>query len=273
MIQQVERVPEEIVRHYQASDERSRITVGFGTLELVRTQEILRRHLPPPPARILDVGGGSGAHARWLADDCYTVHLIDPVDKHIAEVRDTLGHIGVTAEVGDARTLDVPDRSFDVVLLLGPLYHLTERQDRIAALREATRVARPGGLVAVAAISRFASLFDGLAQKFLFDPKFRAIAEQDLRDGQHRNPAGGHWFTTAYFHHPAELRNELDEAGLIFVDMLGVEGMAGWLSHLDAAWETPEGRETILFTARAVEGEPSLLGLSAHLLALATAPQ
>lgn len=265
-------MPEEIVRHYQTSDEARRITVGFGTLELVRTQEILRRHLPPAPARILDVGGGSGAHARWLADDGYAVHLIDPVDKHIAEVYDKLRNRGVTAEVGDARSLQVADGSFDAVLLLGPLYHLTERDDRITALREAVRVARPGGLVAVAAISRFASLFDGLVRQFLFDSEFRTIAERDLRDGQHRSPRGGQWFTTAYFHHPADLRNEIDDAGLVFADMLGVEGLAGWLTHLGTAWETPEGRETILFAARAIEREPSLLGLSAHLLAVATTP-
>jgi ubiquinone/menaquinone biosynthesis C-methylase UbiE len=78
------------------------------------------------------------------------VHLIDPVPRHIEQAADT----AVTAEPGDARTLPVTDNSYDVALLLGPLYHLLDREDRLRALREAARVVRPGGLVAAAAIGR-----------------------------------------------------------------------------------------------------------------------
>ncbi len=56
-----------VVGHYEAIREEERITEGLGQLELLRTQEILRRHLPPPPARLLDVGGATGVHASWLA--------------------------------------------------------------------------------------------------------------------------------------------------------------------------------------------------------------
>jgi hypothetical protein len=129
-------------------------------------------------------------------------------------------------------------------------------------------------VVAVAAINRFASLLDGLARGFLFDPEFRGIAEQDIADGQHRNPGDRpHWFTTAYFHHPEELRSELQEAGLPVLDLVGVEGLAGWLEHLGDAWATRAGRETILYASRAIESEPTLLGLSAHLLAVTRRPR
>ena len=83
----------------------------------------------------------------------------------------------VTAEVGDARDLPLADASFDAALVLGPLYHLTDRADRLRALAEVRRVVRPGGLIFVAAISRFASLFDGLARGFLFEPGFRDIVD------------------------------------------------------------------------------------------------
>jgi hypothetical protein len=157
-------------------------------------------------------------------------------------------------------------------LLFGPLYHLVERADRVRALHEARRVVRPGGIVAVAAVNRFASLFDGLRERYLFQPEFRAIVERDLHDGCHVNTDDHpHWFTTAFFHRPDELRSEVEDAGLEVVDLVGVEGMAGWMRNLDEEWETDEGRETILFAARAVEAEPSLLGLSAHLLAVAHA--
>ncbi|MGH9209081.1 MAG: class I SAM-dependent methyltransferase [Acidimicrobiales bacterium] len=88
---------------------------------------------------MLDIGGGTGVYARWLLDQGYDVTLIDPVELHITQATQT----GVPATVGDARHLDHPDESIDVALLLGPLYHLTEPEDRLAALAEARRVLRP----------------------------------------------------------------------------------------------------------------------------------
>jgi SAM-dependent methyltransferase len=262
-----------IVRHYEDEiREEDRISSGMGRLELLRTQEILRRHLPPAPADVLDVGGATGVHAAWLAADGYRVHIVDLTPRHVEKARADLGPLGVTAELGDARRLSASDHSFDVVLLFGPLYHLVDRDERVGALVEARRVVRPGGIVAVAAVNRFASLLSGLADEFLFDPEFRAIVEQDLRDGRHRNPARRpHWFTTAFFHHPDELRSEITVAGLELVELVGVEGIGCHLRNLADHWADDEGRETILFAARVIEAEPSLLGLSAHLIAVARA--
>jgi SAM-dependent methyltransferase len=255
-----------VVQHYQGEREEDRIAAGLNQLELLRTQEVLRRHLPAAPARILDVGGATGVHARWLRDDGYEVHLVDITPRHVEEARAG----GLPASVGDARHLDQPDASFDAVLLLGPLYHLVEREDRLAALAEARRVVVPGGLVAAAAINRFASLFDGLSRGFLFDPDFQAIVGEDLASGRHANPTNHpHWFTTAFFHHPQELRDEIAAAGLDVLDLVGVEGLAGWLGGLGARWDHEADRTVIIDAARVVESEPSLLGLSAHLLAVA----
>jgi ubiquinone/menaquinone biosynthesis C-methylase UbiE len=260
----------EVVTHYEEAREEDRLSHGLRSLELVRTREILRRHLPPPPADVLDVGGGTGVHASWLLADGYRVHLVDLAPRHVEEAVAGLASRGLTGNVGDARRLEVPDDSFDVVLVLGPLYHLQEQVDRVQVLREAARVVRPGGLVAAAAISRFASLFDGLARGFLFEPEFRDIVQRDLRDGRHFNPAGRpHWFTTAYFHRPEQLREEVGIAGLEPLDTVGVEGLAGWLPHLETRWADEGDRAVIVSAARAIEAEPALIGLSAHLLTLA----
>jgi 2-polyprenyl-3-methyl-5-hydroxy-6-metoxy-1,4-benzoquinol methylase len=256
-----------VVQHYENTEEHERIVRGLGQLELVRTREILRRFLPDPPARVLDIGGGTGVHAAWLADEDYQVHLVDLTPRHVAVVQEELGTRGVTAEVGDARSLTQPDGAYDVALLLGPLYHLTDRADRVRALTEAARVVRHDGLVAAAGITRFASLFDGLARDFLLDARFKMIVERDLRDGQHRNPTNEpHWFTTAFFHHPDELERETKDAGLAVIALLGIEGLAGWLPQLATLWSTDEGRDTILDAVRATESEASLRGLSAHML-------
>ena len=262
-------VPREIVGHYTDEvDEGERITQGLGELERLRVQEVVRRHLPASGSlRILDVGGGTGVHARWLAADGHSVHLVDPVPRHVeqAALLD-----GVTSELGDARSLATEDASFDAVLLFGPLYHLVAREDRLLALREAARVVRPGGPVFAAAISKFASLFDGLARGLLFEPGFPEIVERDLREGEHRNPDHlPHRFTTAHFHHPDDLRGEGAEAGLQVLELVGVEGLAGWLPQLEQRWADPDTRDLILHSARAVESEPTLQALSAHLVLVA----
>lgn len=264
-----------MIAHYRDyQPEVDRLSGPQGRIELARTQEILSRHLPDHPLRILDVGGATGTYAAWLASRGHAVHLIDAVDEQVQQARRRAGSPAMfTASVGDARALDQPDKEFDAVLLFGPLYHLTERANRIRALREAARVLKPGGFLFGAAISRFASLMDGLARGFLFDPEFRRIVGQDLEAGQHRNPTDRpEWFTTAFFHHPSELAQEAAEAGFDVRQVLGVEGLAGWLPDLVERWSDPAARETMLYSARAVESEPCLLGLSAHLLVVANLP-
>lgn len=248
----MDRPPPEIVRHYETIEQGRRITEGLGRLELLRTQEVLGRYLPAPPRSILDVGGATGVHAEWLASLGHKVHIVDPMPHHVGAASQLVRKPGqITAEVGDARNLPVDDAVFDAVLLFGPLYHLTERDDRLRAWTEAQRVVRPGGFIFAAAISRFASLFDGLARGYLFDPALGNFVERDLREGQHRNPTDRpHWFTTAYFHHPDELQEEAEAAGAAVVKLVGVEGLAGWLPQLAETWSSPEGREVILQSAR-----------------------
>jgi SAM-dependent methyltransferase len=160
--------------HYGTGVERVRLEGGGSRIEFARTKELLERHLPAAPARVLDVGGGPGAYAGWLAASGYTVHLIDPVPLHVEQAASLAAESesGFTTALGDARGLEEPDASYDAVLLLGPLYHLTNRDERVRALAEARRVARPGGVVAAAAISRFASLLDGLRSGHLGSPIF-----------------------------------------------------------------------------------------------------
>jgi ubiquinone/menaquinone biosynthesis C-methylase UbiE len=263
----------EILAHYQEEGvERDRLLGGgAGRLEYLRTRELLARYLPPPPATVLDVGGGAGVYALPLAREGYSVHLIDAVPLHVDQAKEESALQQdsplASAQVGDARRLVWDDKSVDAVLLLGPLYHLTSRHDRLQALKEAYRVVRPGGVVVAAAISRFASTYDGLLRGFLEDARFQDIVERDVREGQHRNPTGRPgWFTTAYFHFPEELRNEATEAGLSVEALVGIEGPAWILPDLDSWLEDPQRRSRLLETIRRVETEPSLLGASAHLL-------
>ncbi len=257
--------------HYAAVQEAVRLAAGVGELERVRTQDVLRRHLPKAPARILDVGGAAGVHALWLARDGYEVHLSDPVPKHVEQAADASRAQAefsiASCAVGDARKIDQKDASADAVLLLGPLYHLTERADRLKALREAYRVLRSGRRVFAAAISRFASLMDGLSRDLVADPRFVEIVRQDLEDGQHRNPTDNpQYFTTTFFHHPDELRQEIEDTGFTFEKTVAVEGPAWVMGNFSKHWDDPAKRALLLEFLRTVEEERALLGASAHMI-------
>jgi ubiquinone/menaquinone biosynthesis C-methylase UbiE len=264
----------EIIQHYSDAEESSCLRSGWFQLEQARTQELILRHLPPPPATIIDVGGGAGAYACWLAARGYQVHLIDPVPKHVEQARAASSkqpqHPLASAEVGDARELPQKDAAADAVLLLGPLYHLVEKQDRLACLREAYRVLRAGGLVWGAAISHFASLLDSLSHGFFDDPVFAPILARDLEEGQHRNPTDNLlYFTDAFFHRPEELSGEFLNAGFQVLELLAIEG-PGWLARdFERLWNDPQQRERLLSAVRKVESEPSVLGTSSHIMAIA----
>ena len=264
---------EKILNYYSGADEATRLRSGWFQLEHARTQELILRHLPPPPATIIDAGGGAGIYACWLAARGYTVYLLDPVAKHVEQARAASAqqpeHPLASAEVGDARHLPFNDASADAVLLLGPLYHLVEREDRLACLREGRRVLRSGGLVWGAAISHFASLFDSLTHGFFDDPAFAPILARDLEDGQHRNPTGTPiYFTDAYFHRPGELSRELLAAGFQVEAIAAIEG-PGWLARdFDRLWNEPHQRQRLLDAVRKVEREPTVLGASSHIMGI-----
>ncbi|MCO6009473.1 class I SAM-dependent methyltransferase [Actinoallomurus purpureus] len=266
------RVAPEIIDYYSSAfDESARLSSsGQGELEFLRTQELLRRHLPAPPASVLDVGGGPGIHARWLVADGFEVHLVDPVERHVRQARAVCD---CTTELGDARTLRAEDGSYDAVLLLGPLYHLLKRADRVQALREARRVLRPGALMAAAAISRHAELID-LAATARLTPAATAITQEVLASGCHTSEFG---FTTAYFHTAAELQAEATDAGFTDVRLFGVEGptwavLKGIATHTGGSLTGSPLVASAVTAARIAESDPALIPCSSHLITFGRAP-
>jgi ubiquinone/menaquinone biosynthesis C-methylase UbiE len=262
-----------IADFYERTTEEGRLEQGPFQLEEARTRELIQRYAPPPPGTVVDVGGAAGAYALWLAKAGYAVHLIDAVPRLVVEAERRSVAAGLplaSCRVGDARDLDLPAQAADVALLLGPLYHLTDPGDRAQSLREVSRVLKPGGRLFAAAISRCASALDGLARDLLQDPQFARIVEQDLRTGQHRNPTERpDYFTTAYFHRPDELAAEVRAAGLILDGMYGIEGPGWILPDVAERMGDSQQRATLMSVARMLESEPSVLGSSAHMMAIA----
>ena len=120
-----------------------------------------------------------------------------------------------------------------------------------------------------AGISRFASMLDSFFEDRFRHPVHRDIIQNDLKTGYHRNPTGDpKYFTDAYLHRPEELCSELVEAGFQHRATLAVQGPAWLFRSVESYWENPDQRAAVLDLIRKVEAEPSILGMSAHILAI-----
>ena len=254
--------------YYERGMERERLSDGRGDLEFTRTAEIVLRRLPAAPAVVADIGGGPGRYALWLASLGYQVEHRDLVPLHVEQLTAEAAEVpGIHTAVGDAQDLDLPDASVDAVLLLGPLYHLTDRAERVRALRECARIVRPGGPVFAAAISRWAPRIDGMLRDriYLASPAALDLIDQIDRTGMLPPLHEGGF--TAFCHRPAELREEIEEAGRLGVmDLVSVEGPAFILGDLDARMADPADRSVALEVSRAIERVPELVGFGPHLI-------
>jgi SAM-dependent methyltransferase len=261
-----------VLARYENYDEDARLwRPGIGDLVRLRTWDILDRFVPAG-GRVLDVGGGPGTHAAHLAARGAAVTLIDPVPRHVAQATARAvapGGAPFAVCLGDATRLPAPSGSVDAVVLMGPLYHLAERADRLVALAEAQRVLRPGGIVVAEVIGRYGWALDATVKGLTGSAEVWADVERSVATGLSQDPdavpPGSFW---AYFHRAGELEEELAEAGFGDVRLLAVEGFAWLLGDLEQRMAEPE---PILAAVRLTESEPSMLGCSAHVMGIGRA--
>ena len=262
--------------YYRLGREEERLTRGYGLVEFARTCELLTRFLPTPSCRVLDVGGGTGTYARWLSVQGHVVTLLDAMPEHVVRAQE-LGGLEA-ARLGDARALPFPDASFDALLLLGPMYHLTDHTDRQQALGEAARCLKSGGVLLVAGIPRPAAILSDFSRGVTpeeAEKYFRPLREEAYLSGQYRNPEGRPgYFTRAYFHRPTDLLSEVKQAGFEAEGPYALEGPVTLITavELEALWMNGPRRTALLDTLRLLEREESLMGMSAHLLISARLP-
>lgn len=265
---------EALIENYNLKPESARLVSRMGRIEMHRTKEIIRAAFPTPPAVVLDIGGGPGRYAHWLASLGYAAHLLDPVPRHIEEAlaAEDSDHPLASARVGDARALPYADAFADAALFCGPLYHLIKPDERRRALEEALRVLRPGGVLLAGTITIFASTHVGLVNEWVFDPAYLRMCDIELHSGRHIRPEGSNFFIDSYFHHPESIRPELESAGFRFERTLALEGSTWLCPNFDAHWENPEHREALLKIAKWTENEPTAIGLSPHVISICRKP-
>lgn len=268
-----------VLEQYNSGMERNRLRTGIGRIEFARTKELLLEHLPPAPATIYDIGGGYGEYAWWLASLGYEVHLFDLSETNIrmsAELSvEYPGTRLAAAEVRDARSIPRADHSADAVLLMGPLYHILERDERLAAIRESRRLLKPDSILVTAAINPYSTLLwatsvFGVKNKLLRDAPFISMAEHEIATGEHRKPEAGPYagLGHSHFHNAAALKEELSAGGFRYSTIYGIDGGAWMVPDLDTIWENETDREHLLRTIRMLDGHEDIIGLSTHLLGI-----
>ena len=272
-----------VLAGYNAGIERNRLRCGIGIIEFERTKEILLDKLPKPPAVIYDIGGAYGEYSWWLSSLGYEVHLFDLSETNIimsAELAAEYPNVSLaSAEVCDARSVPRPDKSADAILLMGPLYSITEFDERISALKESRRLLRDDGILFSAAITPYGGLIaritkyrrnDSAKARELDNPAVLSAFERALDDGCYLNPerkiADG--LGSSHLHTAKALREELACGGFMTATVHGVMGGAWLAPNLDELLENSETKETLMKTVRMLDTHEEIIGLSGHLLAI-----
>lgn len=272
-------IDEMVLAGYNAGNERNRLRTDLGLIEFERTKELLIEYLPKPPAVIYDIGGGYGEYSWWLASLGYEVHLFDVSEKNIemcVELSSEYPDCTLAAkEVCDARAIERPDQSADAILLMGPLYHIVEKKERILALCECRRLLKKGGVLFTAAITPYATLLwattvFGTKNRLLEEEPFIQMVERELSDGEHIKSGRGTYagIGRSHFHSAAELKNELFSGGFGSTSIHGVVGGAWLAPNIDELWKDPTAREALMKTVRMLDQREDIIGLSTHILGI-----
>lgn len=263
------KLQKEIYDHYNEINEDGRLDRVKGILEFERSKQVIKRYLGKGRMRILDIGGATGKYSFWLAELGHDVTLIDPMPNLIEIAKNNpKSKFLRSIEVGDVRGLTTKEDTFDLIICFGPFYHLTDLEEREKAFEELFRTLKKGGILLSAGISKYVSFIQsGLYDGMIEIDEFKAIIDQDLVDGQHRNTVDNStYFTTAIFMEPKQLTRETQNAGFTEVECMAVEG-PGWLhKNLSDVVSDRNKLDELMNYISKVEKVESIMGISTHFI-------
>lgn len=267
-------ISDQVAEFYNQNAEHEWRRMERHPTEFGVTMRLLSEHLPPPPARILDCGGGPGRYAIELARKGYEVTLFDLSDGNLRLAEAKAGAAGVAlAGIEQGTALDLgrfPAEGFDAVLLMGPLYHLLELNQRQRAVAEAKHVLRSGGKLMAAFISRYAAHIDAAINDPLWVVRDPDQAEEVLTTGR-LLPREEEPKFISYFAHPDEVESLFWEQGLEVQGIWGVEGLVGRAETSVNALEA-EAFDRWLSINYGVSSDASLRGACEHMLVISVKP-
>jgi len=255
-----------IIDFYERYDEDNRLKIDNARkIEFTVTTNILNKYIESD-FNILELGAGTGAYSFYYAERGNTVLATDLTPKHVDIIKEKAklkgDKIKLSAEIANAIDLSqYKTESFDVVTCLGPMYHLTEKSDRVKCIQEALRVLEPGGVLAIAYINKHYIIHVIMAyQRKFFD---RTFVDNLLNKGINKEGDENCFLTIGFFTTPIEIESFISEFNVELIDHAAPAGICSLLrAHIGEL----NDEEYNVWTNYMISScrEKSLLGMSNH---------
>lgn len=171
-----------LAEYYNRGYEDGRLASRHGSVEFLTTMRYIQRYIKPDD-RMIEIGAGTGRYSHALARQGYAVDAVELIPHNIEIFRQhTQPNEKITITQGNAMDLSVfVSNTYDMTMLLGPMYHLFTKADKRQALQEAIRVTKPGGLVFAAYCISDPSILDyGFKQGHIFE-----LIEKEMLETEH----------------------------------------------------------------------------------------
>lgn len=165
--------------YYENFNEDGRLRSRHGMVEFLTTMRYIEKYLEPG-MRILEIGAGTGRYSHALAQNGYKVDVVELVEHNIEIFKqNTTKGEQITIIQGNAIDLSAFDNdTYDITLLLGPMYHLYTKEEQKQALSEAIRVTKKGGIVFAAYCNNDATMIQFCFQKGMIrDERFKTLVD------------------------------------------------------------------------------------------------
>lgn len=252
-----------IVDYYKKYDEENRLVQAKAQrIEFITTKYILDEIIPSK-ASIIELGAGTGRYSFYFASEGHQVTATDVVPKHVKEMKNKLKekeNFNIEIELLDAIDLSrYSDNCFEVVLSLGPLYHLREKEKRKKSISESIRVLKEGGILAVAYINKFFVLallakHKKLSKKYIDDI---------LNQGKVKKEVDDEFLANAYFSSPTEIEEMFNNFNTKKLEHVGTDGIAILLQDIVNDMSEKEYENWLKYHFETLK-EDSILGYSNH---------
>lgn len=169
---------EELKKYYSTHDENARLNSRHGNVEFITTVRYVEKYLMPD-MKIIEIGAGTGKYSHYFAQNGYHVDAIELIEHNIEIFKQlTQENEPITVTQGNALDLShIVDNTYDITLLLGPMYHLYTKEEQLTALSEAIRVTKHGGIIFAAYCNSDMTMYHCFLKK---DMLYRQIATDKI---------------------------------------------------------------------------------------------
>lgn len=261
---------EKVIAYYSQFDEWGRL--DREPIEFTINWHYMKSYLPSS-GHVLDNGAGPGKYAMALAQMGYHVTLSDLTPKLVDQAKEKAIELGLADMFKGFHALNathlegIPSETYDASLMLGPLYHLQQEEDRIAAVKELHRVTKNEGIVFVAFQSRMRMLLTSLLFPQAWKPNDNMAAIQHFKEQGIFNHTDEGRFTGSYYFNVEEIKPFMESHGFETLDLIGSSNIGSLLSKEQKQYWIDRGEnEAFIEFLIQIARDPSVLGVSSHLL-------